>query len=203
MINLRTFSEVLRRTTELSHMSGNCGRAYRRFLRHMCFGNDTKLLSVEFHGYGDKELSILEFGQLCAYVESVSKRAAVSLEEGAAGFKFSGLVRDKMYNVVGAVLELDANIDIETATVNELRSLVADVRHVVWLFFEYFHPATVERFVVANNIALSVKEEAALVRRVSGEFGIVPPRASKLLKYYDLPKRLTKALTRDVTTEVA
>jgi hypothetical protein len=79
MINLQTYSEVLRRVSELERMEGNCGRAFRRFLKQMFFGKTSQLLSVEYVGYS-LDLTEEEEAALTSSVEGyaaeLSPRAA-------------------------------------------------------------------------------------------------------------------------------
>jgi hypothetical protein len=188
MINLQTYSEVLRRVSELERMEGNCGRAFRRFLKQMFFGKTSQLLSVEYVGYSDKQLGILEYAQLCAYVESKSRHASLELLSDFSDIMVFDNLFDKTYNLVGVTLKLRESVDIDTASVPILRRLARDLRRIVFLFFENYTPEAVGEFVAGSGLDLTEEEEAALTSSVEGYAVELSPRAAYLLKYFRLEK---------------
>ena len=188
MINLATCSEIIRRVAELERMEGNCGRAFRRFLNQMFSGEGKKLLSVEFNGYEDKELSRLEYAHLCAYLDSRSQHASQELVAKQSAIRFSHNVCDKTFNIVGAALEL-VDVDIVTAPVATLRRVVADIRDIVYYYFEHYCPEVVDAFAAEHDLLLSPEEVDALGVCLAGWEVALTPRAAELLKYFELPKR--------------
>lgn len=191
LISLNTISDVLRRIEELKRMEGNCGRAYRRFVKQMFYTPDGKhqMLSIEFHGYEDKELDALEYAYLCAYVES---RSAEVLQELVASFsdvRFRCDVFERMFSIVGATLELRPSVDIDTVSLGTLRNIVADLYTVVFKYFEHYQESAVDLFVQQRDMVLTAEEEEALAAHVAGFKVELTPRAAQLAKYFsNLPR---------------
>jgi hypothetical protein len=186
MITLKTISEVLRRIEELKRKEGNCGRAYRRFLKQMFWGVNGKqtFLCVEFHGYGEKELSASEYALLCAYVEARTTLVRRNLIMDFSDLQVSCDVFDKMFNNIGASLELRKSVDIDTASLSTLRNIVSDLHKVVYQYFENYSEDDVNVFLAQHDLLLTHEEEQALSTRVAGFSVELTPRTEQLLKYF-------------------